>query len=154
MLAPAIPSDSVTGYVKHIPNNADASKYTPAESGGFYAADRGWMAPKSYLNFSVNPKDEVLSNLGFVSANFSFLGAKGVGAKKETFCFIADWEEKRSKNTTVSGFDFTRTQEDQEQGVAAKSHSFSDYLTQNASTLFLKQFLGYKVQEVPYINCD
>lgn len=154
MLAPAIPSDSVTGYVKRIPNNADASKYTPAESGGFYAADRGWMAPKSYLNFSVNPKDEVLSNLGFVSANFSFLGAKGVGAKKETFCFIADWEGKRSKNTTVSGFDFTRTQEDQEQGVAAKSHSFSDYLTQNASTLFLKQFLGYKVQEVPYINCD
>jgi len=97
------------------------------------------------------PSDSVL---GFVSANFSFLGAKGVGAKKETFCFIADWEGKRSKNTTVSGFDFTRTQEDQEQGVAAKSHSFSDYLTQNASTLFLKQFLGYKVQEVPYINCD
>jgi len=118
----------------------------------------GMLAPAipsdSVLNFSVNPKDEVLSNLGFVSANFSFLGAKGVGAKKETFCFIADWEGKRSKNTTVSGFDFTRTQEDQEQGVAAKSHSFSDYLTQNASTLFLKQFLGYKVQEVPYINCD
>ena len=94
------------------------------------------------------------SNKGVVSANFSFLGAKGVGAKKKTYCFIEDWDSTESKNTVVSGFDFTRAQDDQANGILPKSHAFADYLTQKASTPFLKQFLSYKAQDAPYINCD
>ena len=154
MLAPAIPSGSVTGYVKSIPDNTDASKYTAAKTGGFYAADRGWKTSNSHISFSVNPKDEALSNKGVFSANFSFLGAKGVGAKKKTYCFIEDWDSTESKNTVVSGFDFTRAQDDQANGILPKSHAFADYLTQKASTPFLKQFLSYKAQDAPYINCD
>jgi len=153
MLAPAIPSGSVTGYVKRIPDNTDASKYTAAKSGGFYTLDRGWMTPNSRLSLSVNPNDEVLSNKGVFSANFSLLGAKGVGTKKRTFCFIEDWDSTESKNISVAGFDFTRTEEDQANGISPKSHAFADYLTQKASTPFLKQFLGYEAPEASYINC-
>jgi len=154
MLAPAIPSGSVTGYVKRIPDGANITNYSAAKSGGFYAADRGWTTPNSRLSLSVNPNDEVLSNKGYVSANFSFLGAKGVGTKKKTYCFIEDWDSTENKNTIVSGFDFSRTQDDQANGISPKSHAFADYLTQKISTPFLKQFLGYDIQNAPYVNCN
>ena len=153
MLAPAIPSDSITGYLKRIPDNADASKYTAASSGGFYAADRGWITANSRLSLSVNSKDKILTNWGIVNANFSLLGAKGVGAKKKTFCFIEDWDSTESNNTSVTGFDFTRTKKDQTNGISPKSHAFADYLRQKASTPFLKQFLGYEAPDASYIEC-
>lgn len=153
MLASAIPSDSVTGYVKRIPDGTNPANYTEAKSGGFYADDRGWMTSNSRISISVNPKDKVLSNKGFLSANFSLLGAKGVGTKKKTYCFIEDWDSKESKNTSVRGFDFARTQEDQANSISPKSHAFADYLTQKASTPFLKQFLGYETLDTSYINC-
>ena len=154
MLAPAIPSDSVTGYVKRIPDGANVTNYSAAKLGGFYVVNQGWMTANSRISLSVNPKDEALSNKGVFSANFSAFGAKGVGTKKNTFCFIKDWDVTESKNTIVNGFDFTRTQEDQANGISPKSHAFADYLTQKASTPFLNQFLGHDNQNTPYIICD
>ena len=156
MLAAALPSDSFTGYVKTVPDgeSENSLNYIATSSGGFYAENRGWLASDTSLIFSLNPKDLALSNLGIVSANSSIFGAKGVGAKKQTFCFLDDWVNRTKSSVNVEAFDFIRTENDKARGYSKRSHDFSIYLTQEASTDFLRRFLGIQDESELEISCN
>lgn len=155
MVAPATSSWTFTGFISDEKISALPVSYAEAIDGtgkGIFDFARGFQIPKARIITTVTSSDVVIGK-GILRPEA--FGATNLGALESSYCELEAWSKNRGLGIEIFGLNFEPTQADRQrdQPVPGDTHSWLNYLSQDAGVELIDLMLGKENNSDFEISC-